>query len=164
MAPVRRAGRSARALRAEAGFTLIELLFTLVLLGILGALAAPSFRDFVASQRIRAASGDLTSVLMLARSEAIKRNASVAVTAQGGSWTNGWSLLSGATTLARHEAFAGVSIAAPVTTVTYTANGRVSAAVSQFAISSADNASAAARCVRIDLTGMTTAYSGAGCP
>lgn len=160
----RHVSQSARALRADAGFTLIELLFTIALLAILSSLAAPSFRDFVASQRIRAASGDLTSVLMLARAEAIKRNASVAVTAQSGNWASGWSLASGTTTLARHEAFGDLAIAAPVSTITYTANGRVTAAVSQFAITSTASSTATARCVRVDLTGMTRAYSGVGCP
>lgn len=153
-----------RAHRRNGGFTIIEILFVIALLAILSSLAAPSFRDFVASQRIRAASADLSAALMLARAEAVKRNTSVVVSPQTGGWINGWTIASGTTSVAQHEALADLAIVGPTGSITYTANGRVSAAVTRFAISSTLTAAAAARCVRIDLTGMTAAYSGTGCP
>jgi type IV fimbrial biogenesis protein FimT len=150
--------------RLNSGFTIIELLVTVMVLGVMASLAAPSFRDFVASQRIRSASYDVSSSLMLARAEAIKRNSSVVLSAQNGNWANGWSLAAGSATLVKHEAFADLTIAGPSTTITYMANGRVSAPVTSFAISSPSTTTAAARCVRVDLTGMTSVYTGTGCP
>ncbi|GAC1389249.1 MAG: hypothetical protein NVSMB34_00070 [Variovorax sp.] len=152
-------------LRRHAGFTIIELLFATAVLAIMASLAAPSFRDFVASQKIRVASYDVSSSMMLARAEAIKRNSSVVLSAQNGNWANGWSVASGTATLAAHEAFSDLSIAGPAASITYLANGRVSAPVSTFAISSnAASTTATARCVRVDLTGMTSVFSGTGCP
>jgi len=147
-----------------AGFTIIEILFALTILAIMATLAAPSFRDFVAGQRIRAASYDVSSALMLARSEAVKRNGTVVLSPQGGNWANGWSLVAGTATLAQHEAFPDLAIDGPSASVTYVSSGRVSAPVTRFAISSTTATTAARRCIRVDLTGMTAAYSGAGCP
>lgn len=59
------------------GFTLIELVVTVAVLGILTTMALPSFRSFLASQRIKTASFDLMSMITIARSEAIKRNTDV---------------------------------------------------------------------------------------
>ena len=79
---------------AAGGFTLVELMVTLSVAAILAAAAVPSYRSFIGSQRVRAASFDMTSVLLQARSEALKRNRAVTVTATGGSWQNGWEMKS----------------------------------------------------------------------
>jgi type IV fimbrial biogenesis protein FimT len=151
----------------QAGFTIIEILFVVMLLAVLGSLAAPSFRDFVAAQRIRAASVDLSSALMLARAEAVKRNTSVVLAPQGGSWANGWTVVAQVTptpvTVAAHEAFGDLAITGPTTNVTYSANSRV-VAPTRFVISSTLVPAVAARCVRVDLSGMSAAASGTGCP
>jgi type IV fimbrial biogenesis protein FimT len=147
----------------ESGFTIIEILFALTILAIMASLAAPSFRDFVAGQRIRAASYDVSSALMLARSEAVKRNATVVLSPQGGNWANGWALVAGAATLARHEAFSDLAIDGPASDITYTASGRVSAPVTRFAISSAAASTAPRRCIRVELTGMASVYTGSAC-
>lgn len=84
-----------------AGFTLVELMITIVLVAILLGIAAPSFAEFTRNARITAAANDLLAALHLARTEAIKRRASVTVCASsnptaanpscdaGGSF-NGW--------------------------------------------------------------------------
>lgn len=79
-------------MRLDHGFTLIELMFVMVILAILGTLALPSFRDLVASQRLKAVGYDLVSDLMLARSEALKRGADVRIqsTVNPADWTKGW--------------------------------------------------------------------------
>lgn len=63
----------------------------MAVLGILLAIALPSLASVLASQRLRAAGTDLMSSLLLARSEAIKRNAQVEVVPRtGGEWKSGW--------------------------------------------------------------------------
>ena len=59
------------------GFTLIELLVTVVILGIVAVIAAPSLQNFVLNNRIRAQAAALTSSLAFARTEAITRSTRV---------------------------------------------------------------------------------------
>jgi len=66
--------------RNAAGFTLPELLIVLTVLAVLMAAGLPSFGEFVRNQRLKTASFDLFSTLVMSRSEAINRNASVTVT------------------------------------------------------------------------------------
>lgn len=84
------------------GFTLIELMVTIAVLGILLALAAPSFQSTIRNNRIAAISNDLISALNLARSEAVKRGRQVTVCkvanpsatapacSTSGNWAAGW--------------------------------------------------------------------------
>jgi prepilin-type N-terminal cleavage/methylation domain-containing protein len=81
------------------GFTLIELMVTITIVGILLAIGVPSFRGFVAGQRVKTASYDISSVLTYARSEALKRNADVVITPNTGGWQNGWCVAAGPSTL-----------------------------------------------------------------
>src|SRR5262245_13344264 len=76
------------------GITLIEIAVALALVGILVVVAMPNLSATVANQRLRAAGTDLVSALMIARSEAIKRNKQVEVvplTARD--WRSGWRVL-----------------------------------------------------------------------
>jgi type IV fimbrial biogenesis protein FimT len=70
------------------GFTLIELMVTIAILAITLGLAVPSFQEFVARNRLAAATNELVSALALARSEAVKRAARVTVASAD--WTAGW--------------------------------------------------------------------------
>ena len=85
--------------RPSAGFTLIELLVSIAVLGIVLALAVPSFDGVVARSKMRAVANDLAASAYLARSEAIKRNVQVSLcsssdgTSCGGNWNNGWIVL-----------------------------------------------------------------------
>lgn len=88
--------------RKQGGFTLVELMITLVILGVLSAIAAPAVRDMVMNNRLVTETNDMLVSLMLARSEAIKRSTSVflcktpdpqaspPVCDATAAWTNGW--------------------------------------------------------------------------
>jgi type IV fimbrial biogenesis protein FimT len=75
------------------GFTLLELMMTLVLLSILLALGVPSMRTIILNNRTTGISNELFSSLVMARSEAIKRNQEVSITAistvSGNEWGDG---------------------------------------------------------------------------
>lgn len=145
------------------GFTLIELLFTIAIAGIFSALAAPSFRDFIAGQRVKTASSDISSTLTGARSEALKRNLNVVLTPGSGGWQNGWTVVAGVggPTVGQHEAFSDLTIAGPSTNITYNSSGRLVTAVTPFTVSSSVSGTVASRCISIDLSGLPTSKTGA---
>jgi type IV fimbrial biogenesis protein FimT len=61
------------------GFTLVELTATIAITGVLLALAAPSFIDFIESNRLTTKTNEIVGVLNYARSESVKRNDPVIV-------------------------------------------------------------------------------------
>jgi len=65
------------------GFTLIELLITVVILGVLVSLAAPSFFGILENRKLKGAGDNLFADLMFAKTEAIKRNKVVRISATG---------------------------------------------------------------------------------
>lgn len=68
----------------QKGFTLIELMVTLVVLGILLSLGAPSFTAWIRDSRIDGIAQNTAAALKLARSEAVTRQAVVTV-----NWSDG---------------------------------------------------------------------------
>ena len=56
------------------GFTLVELMVTLAVAAILIAIAVPSFRNIMASNRLNTAANELVGAITAARMEAIQRN------------------------------------------------------------------------------------------
>lgn len=76
---------------SASGFTLIELLVTIAIAAILLVVGVPSFVTFQRNSELTSAANSLLASLNTARSEAMKRNAWVAVTPlSGGQWSNGW--------------------------------------------------------------------------
>lgn len=86
------APRTVRSMRrASCGVTVVELLIVLLIVAVLSVTAGPSLASALVAQRLRAAGSDLVSALLLARSEAIKRNANVTIRpAAGDDWASGW--------------------------------------------------------------------------
>ena len=160
--------------RSGSGFTLIEMMITIAVVVVLLAIVAPSFRQLIAGQRIKTASFDLFSALNYARSEAIKRNASVSLhagAAADGAWTTGWRLVDPDDSTKYLRSWAAVNNLSltekvgGITTITYGRDGRLSGAVSpRLEINAAAPVSGvSARCVQVDLGGRPTTATGA-CP
>ena len=76
-------------LRGQDGFTLVEIMISLTVLGILIALGAPGFIEWMQSQRVRATAESITNGLQVARGEAIRRNLPVVLGLEppGTAWT-----------------------------------------------------------------------------
>ncbi|GAB2894302.1 GspH/FimT family pseudopilin [Microbulbifer echini] len=66
------------------GFTLIELMVVITVLGIVTALAVPSFSTLIENNRMSTMTNDLNSTLQFARSEAVRRKGDVRVSAVDG--------------------------------------------------------------------------------
>jgi type IV fimbrial biogenesis protein FimT len=138
---------------ASRGFTLPEVLIVTAVLAVLLAAGAPHLGDFMRNQRVKTASFDLFSSLVLARSEAITRNTRVTVAPSGGSWANGWTITeTGGAVLRRQEPVPDVTINGP-SNVVYVESGRLNAASWPEFELSANGAGVVQRCIRIDLSG-----------
>ena len=82
----------------QQGMTLLELMMAISVLGILTALAVPSFRDYTSNARVTSSINGVVSALALARSEALRRSAVTRVCASvdlatcsaSTNWVSGW--------------------------------------------------------------------------
>jgi type IV fimbrial biogenesis protein FimT len=72
------------------GLTLLELLMTLIIVGIINALALPSFSRTLSQNQLATQANILITGLNYARSEAIKRGHPVVIRKTGAEWENGW--------------------------------------------------------------------------
>lgn len=151
-------------LQRQCGFTLIELMVTLSVMAIMMAVAAPSFTDILAAQRMRSVAYDMTSDLVLARSEAVKRGADVNVEPSPNGWAAGWTVRvpsSADVISSRKAAGSGVIFSSSPGTITFDLNGRLPTATPQrFGLS--DGASRN-RCISIDPSGRPNSVV-AACP
>ena len=110
------------------GFTLVELMVTLAVLAVALGMGVPGLRDFVVGQKVKNAAFDLSSALMVSRSEAINRNADVTLAPKTGGWAAGWTVKSGTTTLVEQAAFPGITIANSATSLVFNRVGRTTMA------------------------------------
>ena len=140
------------------GFTLVELLVVIVLLGILTTLAVPSFNQYQATQSVRNAASDLVFAMSFARSEAVKRNTDVTVSANS-TWDGGWVVKAGTLTLREFASHSGVTIESDVTAMTYKGTGRATAGATFDITPLAEGVTA--QCVRISGSGKPHNRTGA---
>lgn len=156
------------------GFTLVELVITIAIAAIFASLAAPGFRQLIASQRIRTASFDLVSALGYARSEAVKRNTPVALRAGAsadGAWTAGWRVVDlSDTTVILRSWTAGSNLAltekaSNQTSVAFGLDGRmIGSTAPKLQIEPGSTISGVtSRCVQVDRMGRPSTSIGA-CP
>lgn len=74
------------------GFTMIEMMITLVIAGIVLAIAVPSMQSMTANSLAEKATGLIELDLKLARSHAITRGETVRITPVSGNLANGWTV------------------------------------------------------------------------
>jgi type IV fimbrial biogenesis protein FimT len=144
----------------QRGFTMLEVMVAIGVLAVLASVSVPAFQGFSANHAIRSASFDLTTHLLMARSEAVKRNGLVRVAQKDGSWSNGWTITDAATntTLGAGRAMQSkVSVSgSPPGTVVFNADGRVvgAAALLQLGLEVGSSGNTLHRCIRLDPAGM----------
>ncbi len=149
------------------GFTLVELLVVIGVVGIMAAMAAPSFNTAIENQRTKSAATDLYIALSRARSEAITRNTNVTLSPVSSNWALGWQIADPSAPtvyLENHDALKGnlTVTASPTGSIVYRSSGRLQAAGNtKFAI--AGRYPTSARCVCVSLSGRPTIIEGA-CP
>jgi type IV fimbrial biogenesis protein FimT len=134
------------------GFTLIEMLVTLAIFAVLLMIAIPSMRPFLQSQSVKNASMDINSTVALARSEAIKRNATVDVTANSATdWSRGWvvSQTTPAATIRKQPALNNIVITSSSGSFSFDGNGRMTSTGSTFTIKPLNKAGSQPLCLTV---------------
>ena len=144
--------------RGQRGFTIIELMMVVVVLAVLAAIAAPSFREMTITSQVRSAASDLYDSELFARSEAIKRNNQVSVVPSAGGWVGGWTVQdNGGNVLQRRDPLTGGTIAVGAAgNLAFRLDGRVSSALRSFTVYSTTSTNIKARCVSLDASGRPT--------
>lgn len=86
-------------MQQKSGFTLIELMITIAIAAILITIAVPGFKSFISGNRMTTLANELVTELMVAKAEAVRRNASISICIKSsgsnvcnnsGNWQDGW--------------------------------------------------------------------------
>jgi type IV fimbrial biogenesis protein FimT len=157
------------AARAQRGFTITEALTVVVILGILVAFAAPSMKDLLRTQRVRAIAYDLFADLAYARSQAITLGHNVQFASAAGTtnWISGYALTDttaspNRTLRVQSAGDSSIAFTADAASVTFDRTGRISAGTVSFSIAPTDVTAPATekRCVRVDPSGRARSIDG----
>lgn len=146
------------------GFTIIEIMVAVSVSAILVGVAVPSFKEFSARQRLRAASFDLRTDLVLARSEALKRNQNVTIQPRlAAGWQTGWVVLIDSTEdelRSRNDVGFGISVDSDADAITFNGSGRVAdpAGMVQIDLAATAGYLGTQRCMVLDPSGMPRSY------
>ena len=165
--------RAERRMAGQRGFSIIELVIVATIVGVLAAMAMPTLGSLVRDQRIKTAVSDINASIIYARSEAIKRNTTVAICAKNAdgsgcgnttNWGVGWIVFEdadgngypGSVTdyLKKQDAITGVTVSGTGGNLSYLRDGRLAAPLAaDFVVSATGSAS---RCVAVSVSGRPT--------
>jgi type IV fimbrial biogenesis protein FimT len=149
--------------RLARGFTLIELMVVVSMLALLSALAGPGLRQLVDGQRVKSAAFDLTTDLLLARSETLKRNRIVVFAPRGGDWRQGWTATANGIELVnRSPLSANLNFGNAPVSISFNAFGRVDVPANAVRVNLAatDASNRTQRCIELDLSGRASSRVG----
>jgi len=97
---------------------------SLSIMALLASLAAPSFSKTINNNRLTTQVNDFISAMNRARSEAVQRGTTVAVTRVGDAWSNGWDIVIGGAVNRNFPALtAGNVLSGGLATYQYSATG-----------------------------------------
>lgn len=150
----------------QSGFTVLEALIVVSIGSILMAMAVPSFTELMATQRIRSAATEFHTSLLLARSEAVKRSATVNVVKTGTNWAEGWEVQdNGGTKLAVTPEQSAVTVTASLAAIAFRNSGRITPpqATSPSFLFEANNGKGRDRIVCLDPTGRSYILQASSC-
>ena len=140
-------------------------MIAVALLGVLLRLAVPNLRDFLATQRVKTVAYETVAALNLARTEAIKRSASVTLTATTSGTSQSWTLSApgGGGTLQVWAIPAGAKVTSGFSNVTFNSDGRASAGTSITVCNDPATAQIKQRIVTLDASGRPNLKVGNAC-
>jgi type IV fimbrial biogenesis protein FimT len=78
--------------RLSQGFTLVEVMVVLLVMGVLFALAIPSFRASSINGALKRTTGDLVTAINTARAQAVNLRVDIELKQRSSDWKNGWDL------------------------------------------------------------------------
>jgi len=146
-------------------------MIVIAIVGILATIGVPAMSDLIVSNRMKSLSLDIYSGLILARSEAVKRNlgtgaGNVSMIANGGDWQSGWKVCvdtnadgscAGDPVLTVGEVDPSLTLSRTAgAVVTYGRDGRLTSTAGGFrikAVGYANSAKVPMRCVDISVSG-----------